>query len=140
MVTRVSFCEFGSGDDVVEARGAGVPPLAFVQLLNSDALQPDAVAHFRRLVRREGWSELELVRRDRQVPIRWFREVFADLDPESATRFGLAFAEQAQLTSFGPLSLPLISAASVARSSTSSAIYRSSQEAFGRTSTRVRQV
>ena len=48
---------------------AGVPPLAFVQLLNSDALQPDAVAHFRRLVRREGWSELELVRRDRQVPI-----------------------------------------------------------------------
>lgn len=93
---------------------AGVPPLAFVQLLNSDALQPDAVAHFRRLVRREGWSELELVRRDRQVPIRWFREVFADLDPESATRFGLAFAEQAQLTSFGPLSLPLISAASVA--------------------------
>lgn len=93
---------------------AGVPPLAFVQLLNSDALQPDAVAHFRRIVDREGWSELELVRRDQQVPIRWFREVYPDLDPDGATRFGLAFAEQAQLTSFGPLSLPLVSAGSVA--------------------------
>src|SRR3546814_3576196 len=31
-----------------------------------------------------------------------------------ATRLGFAFAEQAQLTSFGPLSSPLISAGSVA--------------------------
>lgn len=97
-----------TGDD------AGVPPLAFVQLLVSDALQPDAVSHFRRIIAREGWSEPELVRRDQQVPIRWFREVYPDLDPGSATELGLAFAEQAQLTSFGPLSLPLVSAGSVA--------------------------
>lgn len=93
--------------------GAGVPPLAFVQLLNSDALRPSAVAHFRRIMAREGCSELELVRADRQVPVQWFREVHPSLDAEAATRLGLAFAEQAQLTSFGPLSLPLVSAASV---------------------------
>ncbi len=36
------------------------------------------------------------------------------LDIAQATRLGFAFAEQAQLTSFGPLSSPLISAGSVA--------------------------
>lgn len=92
---------------------AGVPPLAFMQLLNSDALEPNAVAHFRRIIDRHGTSELELVRHDRQVPIRWFREVYPDLDPEGATQLGLAFAGSAQLTSFGPLSLPLVSAGSV---------------------------
>ena len=29
----------------MKAHEPGVPPLAFVQLLNSDALEPDAVAH-----------------------------------------------------------------------------------------------
>ena len=91
----------------------GVPPLAFVQLLNSDALEPSAVAHFRRIIELQGTSEVELVQRDRQVPIRWFREVYPDLDPDGATYLGLAFAEKAQLTSFGPLSLPLVSAGSV---------------------------
>lgn len=92
----------------------GVPPLAFVQLLNSDVLEPANVAHFRRLIDRQGISELELVQRDRQVPIRWFRDVYPDLDHDGATQLGLAFAERAQLTSFGPLSLPLVSAGSVA--------------------------
>jgi AraC-like DNA-binding protein len=91
----------------------GVPPLAFVQLLNSDVLEPDAVAHFRWIIDHQGTSELELVRHDRQVPIRWFREVYPHLDPEGATQLGLAFAERAQLTSFGPLSVPLVSAGSV---------------------------
>ena len=91
----------------------GVPPLAFVQLLISDALEPSAVAHFRRIIELQGTSEVELVQRDRQVPIRWFREVYPDLDPDGATYLGLAFAEKAQLTSFGPLSLPLVSAGSV---------------------------
>ena len=112
--SRVSeSCEFGSGRRV-KSDDAGVPPLAFVQLLDSDALRPAAVAHFRRIIAREGWSEPELVRRDQQVPIRWFREVYPDLEPDGATGLGLAFAEQAQLTSFGPLSLPLVSASSVA--------------------------
>ncbi|MEZ0580252.1 helix-turn-helix domain-containing protein [Nocardioides sp. MH1] len=91
----------------------GVPPLALIQLLNSDVLDPEAVAHFRRLIGRQGISEPELVQGDRQVPIRWFRDVYPDLDHETATLLGLAFAEQAQLTSFGPLSLPLVSAGSV---------------------------
>jgi AraC-like DNA-binding protein len=97
----------------VETRDPGVPPLAFVQLLNSDTLEPDDVAHFRRIIEHQGTSEFELVRHDRQVPIRWFREVYPDLDHVGATRLGLAFAERAQLTSFGPLSLPLVSAGSV---------------------------
>lgn len=92
----------------------GVPPLALIQLLNSDALDPGAVAHFRRLIGRQGISETELVQGDRQVPISWFRDVYPDLDHEAATMLGLAFADQAQLTSFGPLSLPLVSAGSVA--------------------------
>lgn len=92
---------------------AGVPPLAFAQLLNSDALEPNAVAHFRQIIDRQGTSELELVRHDKQVPIRWFREVYPDLDAEGATRLGLTFAARALLTSFGPLSLPLVSAGSV---------------------------
>lgn len=92
---------------------AGVPPLAFVQLLNSHALNAGSVAHFRRIIAREFASETELVERDEQVPVRWFREVYPDLDTDSGTLLGLAFAQQAQLTSFGPLSLPLVSASSV---------------------------
>lgn len=94
-------------------RDAGVPPLAFVQLLNSHALDPAAVACFRRIMAREGTDETTLVERDVQVPLRWFREVYPELDIDQATQLGLAFAEQAQLMSFGPLSLPLVSAGSV---------------------------
>lgn len=97
----------------MQAQEPGVPPLAFVQLLNSDALHPEAVAHFRKILDTHGTSELELVRHDRQVPIRWFREVYPELGPDDATLLGLAFAEKAQLTSFGPLSLPLVSAGCV---------------------------
>ncbi|OBA47871.1 MULTISPECIES: AraC family transcriptional regulator [Nocardia] len=93
---------------------AGVPPLAFVQLLESQALGPDATARFRHIMAREGTVEAALVKRDVQVPLRWFREVYPDLDVDQATMLGLSFAEQAQLTSFGPLSVPLVSAGSVA--------------------------
>ncbi|QHE74099.1 helix-turn-helix domain-containing protein (plasmid) [Rhodococcus sp. ZPP] len=93
---------------------AGVPPLAFVQLIQSQALDPDAVARFRNLMARAGTNEAALVQRDVQVPLRWFREVYPELDVDQATLLGRAFAEQAQLTSFGPLSLPLVSAGSVA--------------------------
>ena len=92
---------------------AGVPPLAFVQLLNSGALDAGSVAHFRRIVAAQCTSEMELVERNVQVPVRWFREVYPDLATDSGTSLGFAFAEQAQLTSFGPLSLPLVSASSV---------------------------
>lgn len=94
--------------------GEGIPPLAFVQLLNTDALEPAAVASFRSIMAREGTSESLLVQHNLQAPLRWFRQVYPDLDVASATLLGLTLAQQAQLTSFGPLSLPLVSAGSVA--------------------------
>lgn len=93
---------------------AGIPSLAFAQLLESPALESDAVARFRSLMAREGVDEATLIRQDAQAPLRWFLEVYPELDADQATRLGYACAEQAQLTSFGPLSVPLISAGSVA--------------------------
>ena len=55
-----------------------------------------------------------LVGRDAQVPLRWFREIYSDFDCDQGTRLGFAFAEHAKLTSFGALSVPLVSAGSVA--------------------------
>ncbi|BDT85906.1 putative HTH-type transcriptional regulator AraC [Nocardia cyriacigeorgica] len=93
---------------------AGVPPLVFVQLLESQALDPDTVAQLRNIMVREGIDEPALIKNDVQIPLRWFREVYPELDADQATLLGFAFAEQAQLTSFGPLSFPLVSAGSVA--------------------------
>ena len=56
---------------------AGVPPVAFVQMLESQALDPDAVARLRNIMAREGTDEATLIRRDIQAPLRWFREVSA---------------------------------------------------------------
>lgn len=92
----------------------GVPPLAFAQLLESQALDPSAVARFRAIMARAETDEVKLVQSDVQVPLGWFREAYPELDVDQATLLGIAFAEQAQLTSFGPLSLPLVSAGSVA--------------------------
>ncbi|MCC3317845.1 MULTISPECIES: helix-turn-helix domain-containing protein [Nocardia] len=93
---------------------AGIPPLVFVQLLESQALDPDAIARLRNIMAREGIDEATLIQRDAQAPLQWFREVYPELDVDQATLLGLAFAEQAHLTSFGPLSFPLVSAGSVA--------------------------
>ncbi|MCD2129574.1 helix-turn-helix domain-containing protein [Rhodococcus ruber] len=92
----------------------GVPPLAFVQLLQSQALDPDAVARLRNIMAREGTDEATLIQHDVQVPLRWFREAYPELDVDQATLLGFAFADQAHLMSFGPLSFPLVSAGSVA--------------------------
>ena len=92
----------------------GVPSLAFVQLLESQALHPDADARFRSIMVREEIDEATLMQAEGQAPLRWFREVYPDLDTDQAVRLGHTFAEQAQLTSFGPLSVPLVSAGSVA--------------------------
>lgn len=94
---------------------AGVPPLTFAQLLESQVLDPVAVARFRSIMAREGTDAATLVQRDVQAPLRWFLEVYPELDADQATQLGRAFAEQAQLTSFGPLSLPLVSAGSVSQ-------------------------
>ncbi|MBS45569.1 MAG: AraC family transcriptional regulator [Nocardioides sp.] len=92
----------------------GVPSLAFVQLLSSPAIEEDAVKRFRAIMAREGTEELALIQTEAQAPLRWFREVYPELDVEQATRLGIACAEQAHLTSFGPLSVPLVSACTVA--------------------------
>lgn len=93
---------------------AGVPPLTFVQLLESEALHPSAIARFRSIMAREGTDEAAMIRLDTQAPLRWFREVYPELDTARAVQLGQAWAEHAQLTSFGQLSLPLVSAGSVA--------------------------
>lgn len=92
----------------------GVPPLAFTQMLNSSAIDREAAARFRTVMAREGTDETALLAQDRQAPVRWFREVYPVLDRAEATQLGFAFAEHSQLTSFGPLSVPLVSAGSVA--------------------------
>ena len=65
---------------LVNLNDAGVPPLAFVQMLESHALDPDVVARLRDVMAREGTDEATLIRRDIQAPLRWFREVYPDLD------------------------------------------------------------
>ncbi|MEJ7635584.1 helix-turn-helix transcriptional regulator [Aeromicrobium sp.] len=93
---------------------AGVPPLTFVQLLESEALDPCAIARFRSIMARERTDEATMIRLDAQAPLRWFGEVYPELDTAQAVQLGQAWAEHAQLTSFGQLSLPLVSAGSVA--------------------------
>ena len=91
----------------------GVPPFVFVQMLESPALDPVAVARLRSIMRSEGVDEATLLQRDTPAPLRWFRQAYPELDSDQATRLGLAFAEQARLTSFGALSVPLVSAGSI---------------------------
>lgn len=92
----------------------GVPALAFAQLLSSSAIDQDSVERFRAIMAREGTDELTLIQTQAQAPLRWFRGAYPEFDAEQATRLGIACAEQAQLTSFGPLSVPLVSAGTVA--------------------------
>jgi AraC-like DNA-binding protein len=91
----------------------GFPRIAFEQLLNSRALSPHAADRFRVMLDREDTCAGRLPQLDGQVPVRWIREVFPRLDTDQAVLLGWSFAEHAQLTSFGPLSIPLISAGSV---------------------------
>ena len=99
---------------MVNSSEVGVPSLAFLQLLESGALQPDAVARFRRIMVREGVDEATLLQAEVQAPLRWLREVYPDLDTDQAVHLGHTFANEAHLTSFGPLSVPLVSVGSVA--------------------------
>ena len=94
-------------------KDALVPPLLFIQMLESHALDPDAVARLRSIMAREGTDEATLIQRDIPASLRWFRQVYPELDVDQATLLGFAFAEQARLTSFGALSVPLVSAGSI---------------------------
>jgi AraC-like DNA-binding protein len=92
----------------------GVPPIALLQLLEADILEPSAASRIRAIMARESADLGKMIQRGDQVPLRWFREVYPGLDVGQATALGVMFAENSQLTTFGPLSLPLVSAGSVA--------------------------
>ena len=87
--------------------------MALVQLLESGTLPKEEAARFHAVMRRAGVDQASLVQQHAQVPLRWFHEVYPDLNRQQSTDLGFAFAEQAQLTTFGPLTLPLVSAGSV---------------------------
>jgi len=91
----------------------GLPAHAFAQLLAAGALDAGAVDRFREIMRREGIDQAGLVQPGAQVPLRWFREAYPDLDFDQATHLGFLAGEQAGLTSYGLLSVPLVSAGSV---------------------------
>jgi AraC-like DNA-binding protein len=82
-------------------------------MLESPMLDAVAVARLRNIMRSEGVDEAAFLQRDTPAPLRWFRQAYPELNIDQATRLGLAFAEQARLTSFGALSVPLVSAGSV---------------------------
>ena len=83
------------------------------QLLDSPVLEAAAVAGFQALLQREGCDLAEMVRQGVPAPLRWFREVFPALDADQAALLGHAAGEQARLTSYSPLSLSLVSAATI---------------------------
>ncbi|AXT86975.1 AraC family transcriptional regulator [Aeromicrobium sp. A1-2] len=92
----------------------GIPAHAFAQLLESDAFDAPSIARFRAILKREGVDADALERIGAQAPLRWFRDASPGLDADQAARLGHVCGQQARLTSYGPLSLPLISAGSVA--------------------------
>jgi AraC-like DNA-binding protein len=118
-MTRAS----GEGDEVVnkpdsnQARIArkppGMPAHVLAQLLDSDVLDAEAVVRLRAILQREGVALGDMLKPGAQVPLRWFREVYPALDADQASCLGYLAGEQARLTSYSLLSLPLVSAGSV---------------------------
>lgn len=91
----------------------GLPAHAFQQLLAVGALDAVATDRFHEIMRREGIDRAGLAQPGAQVPLRWFREAYPDLDADKATHIGFIAGEHAGLTSYGLLSVPLVSAGSV---------------------------
>ena len=83
------------------------------QLLDSPALEAEALTAFQSVMRADGCDLPVLLREGRQVPLQWLRAVYPALDADGAARLGYAAGEQARLTSYAPLSLPLISAPTI---------------------------
>lgn len=83
------------------------------QLLDSPVLDAGSKARFHELLRREGRDLPTMVRQGTHAPLRWFRAVYPDLDADHAAALGYAAGEQARLTSYTPLSLPLVSAPTI---------------------------
>ncbi|WP_293372714.1 AraC family transcriptional regulator [Nevskia sp.] len=83
------------------------------QLLDSPVLDAAAIGRFQALLQGEGCELTAMMQQGVQTPLRWFREVFPALDADQAARLGYAAGEQARLTSYSPLSLSLVSAATI---------------------------
>lgn len=94
-------------------RTASMPGHVLVQLLESNLLSAAEVDRFRTLMTREGIEPTALLAAGAQAPMRWFREACEDLDADRAACLGYFAGEQARLTSYSVLSLPLVSAGSV---------------------------
>lgn len=91
-----------------------MPASVLAQLLDSKLIDEAAAGRLRAVMARDGRDLPARVAASERVPLRWFREVYPALDEELAARLGHAAGEQARLTSFASLSLPLVSAGSVA--------------------------
>lgn len=85
----------------------------FAQLLDSSLLDAAAMARFHAVLHREGCDLPEMVREGVQTPLRWLRDVYPELNADQAALLGYGAGEQARLTSYSPLSLPLISATTI---------------------------
>lgn len=95
------------------SRQPDMPAQLMAQLLASDLLEPAAAERLNRLLAREGRDLATMVSRGERAPLHWFLEAYPGLDADQAAMLGYAAGEQARLTSFAHLSLPLVSAASV---------------------------
>jgi len=91
----------------------GMPAHVLAQLLESDLLPLAARERFRQALAREQVDVSSWLVPGAQAPMRWFREACPDLDEDSAARLGYHAGEQARLTSYSLLSVPLVSAGSV---------------------------
>lgn len=83
------------------------------QLLDSSVLDAAATARFHAVMQREERNLSDMVRQGVQTPLRWFHEVYPDFSADQAAMLGYAAGKQARLTSYTPLSLPLVSAATI---------------------------
>lgn len=92
---------------------ADLPAAVLAQVVESKLIDADAAGRLQQLLAREGRDLPALVAAGERVPLHWFRELYPALDADTAARIGYAAGEQARLTSFAALSLPLVSAGSV---------------------------
>lgn len=92
---------------------ADLPAAVLAQVVESKLIDDGAAARLRQLLVRDGRDLASRVAAGERVPLHWFREIYPALDDEHAAAIGYRAGEQARLTSFAALSVPLVSAGSV---------------------------
>lgn len=91
-----------------------MPAHVLAQLLDAKVLDDAATARFHQLFAERGLSLAAMVGQGARLPLSAFREVLPALDADQAAQLGYQAGDQARLTSYASLSLPLVSAGSVA--------------------------